>query len=126
MKDQRHIGIYLPAFKVLRFLFLFFRMPAQSQKVIYVYKYSAASIAFTDNIINVFRRYPINELLISRILILSGSISTSRVTTLATFSRKYLVMVLEYLWIFPFYLFKRTNISPITDHRHHITNIIYA
>lgn len=126
MKDQRHIGIYLPAFKVLRFLFLFFQSPAQSQEVIYVYKYSAASIAFTDNIINVFRRYPINELLISRILILSGSISTSRVTTLATFSRKYLVMVLEYLWIFPFYLFKRTNISPITDHRHHITNIIYA
>ena len=120
MKDQRHIGIYLPAFKVLRFLFLFFQSPAQSQEVIYVYKKSAASIVFPDNNITVFRRYPINELLISRILILSGSISTSRVTTLATFSHKYLVMVFRVLMDFSELSFK-TN-KYITNYQQLITD----
>ena len=115
MKDQRHIGIYLPAYKVLCCLFLFFRRFGQSQELIYVYKFSAASNAFPDNNITVFRRYSIHELLILRILILSGSIATSRLLTLATFFRKYLVMVLEYLLIFPINLLIRTNISPVSS-----------
>ncbi|MDP2413452.1 MAG: hypothetical protein Q8M41_05995 [Daejeonella sp.] len=42
MKDQKHIGIHLPALKGLLYLFLFFPMFLQAQAVNQVYIYPGA------------------------------------------------------------------------------------